>query len=564
MQRQDATGLKSSESPSISETIQKRLKQIWQKAYTAKTHEDLKELYAEWASNYDEDHEAVGFFGHITASNLLKKHLNENNPYILDAGAGTGAAGMALSKIGFDRIVGVDLSEAMLVEAEKKKVYEQLMARDLSVPIDDFKASTFDAAILVGVFSFGQAPASALDEVIRLVKPNGIVVFTMRTDFFESDAMSIRSKMEELVEKKHWRELEVTQPELYLPNKDPNAKFRVWCYRVLESKLPPLDHDFVEALKEEFAKDNHVKELDHKYIWNSTASNLYNRYIQTPEYYLNDCEIEILKDNANDIIGPEELIVELGCGSADKVKWLLKAKHNAADGASLKYIPIDLSPAAVEATHADVDQVFDGKIAVEPIQGTFEAGLDSIPKEQHKLIVFFGSSIGNLETIQETIDFLHMVRETMTPGDRFVVGMDLHKDEEILRAAYEAGDANRRFFLNMVRRMNDELGADFDLSKFVQDSSYDEDESFKGIRNRCVNFKLVTKVEQTTEIDPVDEEFVLKSGGAIQVGRSRKYEKEDIAKLAKEAGFELQRQWIDSRGFFSLNELVPANGQPSS
>ena len=167
---------------------------------------------------------------------------------VLDAGCGTGAAGEALASLGYRNLTGIDLSQDMLARARDKGIYTRLEQVDLGQPLDAFPCSSFDAAALVGVFSYGQAPAHALDEVVRVVKPGGVVAFTMRVDSYEQDAMSVRSRMEALDRAHAWKLLEVTDPEPYLPNKDPHALFRVFCYRVLETKTPPVDEGFAAAV----------------------------------------------------------------------------------------------------------------------------------------------------------------------------------------------------------------------------------------------------------------------------------------------------------------------------
>jgi uncharacterized SAM-dependent methyltransferase/ubiquinone/menaquinone biosynthesis C-methylase UbiE len=545
-----------------------RLEEIWKRAYAARTRDDLLGLYADWAETYDADHESVGFFGHVTASKLLARHTpHPEGAAVLDAGAGTGAAGSELAQLGFRNLTAVDLSQEMLDVAGQKGIYRRLIRADLGLPLDDFQASSFDAAILVGVFSYGQAPAHALEEIIRVVKPGGVIVFTMRTDFFESDAMSVRSKIEELQRHQVWELLEITPPQQYLPGKDPHALFRVWCYRVRKPKTAHPDSEFTEAVCQALSSPEPVKRLDHRHIWDSRASRLYNRYIETPQYYLNDCEEEILARHAEEIVGEESMVVELGCGSARKVKHLLEAATengtSADKSAELTYVPIDLSPAALHDTRVEVENTFNGQVTVEPRHASFDQALPTVREHDNKLLVFFGSSIGNLESLDETVSFLHMVRQCMKPGDRFVVGMDLDKDEKVLREAYQAGHPNLIFFLNMVRRINDELGGNFDLKAFYQESSYDEEVPYQEVKNRCVNFKLITRKPQKVRLARVGMEAKLQPGEAIQVGISRKFRKEDIARLASLAGFQLSRQWTDDRHYFSLNELVLDTGQPS-
>lgn len=541
----------------LDEATSSRLQRIWKQAYAASSQDDLLRLYEEWAETYDADHEAIGFFGHRTAARALAKYT----PFaevaaVLDAGCGTGAAGEVLWSLGYRNVTGVDLSREMLARAERKGIYRHLVQVDLGQPLDLFPCNHLDAAILVGVFSFGQAPAHTLDEVVRLVKPGGVVVFTMRTDFFEQDAMSVRSKMEELDQAHAWKLLEVTEPEQYLPKKDPRALFRVWCYRVLETKTPPVDEEFAAVVREAFMASTPIKRIDHAFIWNSVGSRLYDRYTECPGYYLTDAEVEIIANNAPEILDDGRLLVELGCGSARKVAHLLEAALADGSGQAFAYTPVDVSQGALDATKAEIDERFEGRIDVAPRCGRFDEVLASIPVERDKLIVFFGGSIGNLETLEETVTFLETIRDRMTSTDRFVVGIDLHKSEEVFRAAYEAGPRNRSFFLNMVRRINRELGGNFDLAAFRQDSPYEPDPPFHGLATSCVQLRLVTEKPQDVYISSMHMEVHLDEGDAVQVGTSRKFEVEDIERLGAFAGLRLKRQWFDSKRFFSLNEFV--------
>lgn len=534
-----------------------RLERIWERAYGARTQQELISLYADWAESYDADHETIGFFGHETAGRMLARYTSFPDLInVLDAGAGTGAAGQVLVKLGYENITAIDLSVEMLERAAEKEIYRDLFQADLGKPLDQLPTSHFDACILVGVFSYGQAPAHALDEILRVVKPGGVVVFTMRTDFHRDDAMGVRSKMDALAKSGAWRLLEATKPQQYLPLKEPDAMFRVWCYRVLPGKTPAPPGSFASAVRKAFGSESHVKRLDHCYIWNSLASRLYDLYTECPGYYLTRCEEEILRNNASAIAGSEPLIVELGCGSARKIRHLLEAAIADRNGGPPTYVPIDLSAGALAATRRDVAEMFDDEVPVEPLRGHFNKVLPGFRADEPKALFFFGSSIGNIESIEETIRFLSTIRSILQPGERIVFGADLHKSEEIFRKAYEAGPANRSFFLNMVRRINEELGGNFELDAFRQFSPYEEEASYEGIRNRCVNLRLVTEIPQEVYLSKLDLEVHLDAGDAVQVGTSRKYTEEDIAKLAEKSGLRLARQWFDEKRWFSVNELV--------
>lgn len=532
-----------------------RLEQIWRRAYSARTPDDLRALYADWADTYDDDHEKVGFFGHRLTAAVLGRHLTRHDSSrVLDAGAGTGAAGEALTELGFNDLVAVDLSEDMLDRARPKGLYSQLLVADLSLPVDSFVDDSFDAAILVGVFSYGQAPAETLDEIVRLVRPGGAIAFTMRTDFYAEDAMGVRSRMRELERKGRWHLLECTEPSPYLPGKDPNATFQVWCYRVTGRKAPEVEEGFEDAVRRALETENWVRKIDHAWIWDSMATRLYNRYTESDGYYLTGCEEQILASHAAEILGDSNLVVELGCGSARKISHVLDARVSS--GGTLRYLPIDVSKGALAATRADVAERFGDTVIVEPRQGLFDDVLPELPVREAKLVFFFGSSIGNLNTMDDTVTFLKRLRSRLNPGDRLVIGVDLHKDEAVLRRAYGEGEACRSFFVHMLRRINEYLGADFDPRVFQLASVYQEEQTAGPVRSWKMSLRVAPTVPQHTWVRTLGLEVQIEPDQPVQIGISRKFEPEGIGALAAMAGLELTRQWLDDRRWFSLNELV--------
>jgi L-histidine N-alpha-methyltransferase len=371
--------------------------------------------------------------------------------------------------------------------------------------------------------------------------------------------MGIRSRIEALEEEGAWNLLELTEPAPYLPQKDQSALFRVWCYRVTGRRHAEVEPGFEQAVREALESDDWVKKIDHAWIWDSTASRLYERYTRTDGYYLTDCEEEILRDRSTDIVGDEQLVVELGCGSARKIKHVLSACI--ARGGGVRYLPVDVSPGALDATTADVRKTFGDAVTVEPRQGLFEDVLPQLPVGERKLVFFFGSSIGNLDTIGETVAFLERLKARLNPGDRFVVGIDLHKDEAVLERAYNEEEWCRSFFVHMLRRINVHLGADFDPRVFELSSTYEEEPASGVLRTWRMSLRIAPTRPQHTWIRRLGLEVQLEPGQPVQVGISRKFEPEGIAELARLARLRLGRQWLDHRQWFSLNELSPADGQ---
>jgi len=537
--------------------VQHRLERFWRQAYGATTKEDLRALYADWARTYDEDHEHIGFFGHRTAAEVLARFLTRKDLRVLDAGAGTGAAGEALARLGFRDLTAVDLSEEMLAVARSKGIYRRVLTADLSFPVDSLLQDSFDAAVLVGVFSYGQAPSATLDEILRVVRPGGVVAFTMRTDFHREDPMGVRARMEELERQGAWTCLEVTPPAPYLPGKEPDAEFRVWVYRVTTGPSLEAQDGFEEAVREALAKGGPVVELDHSWIWDTVASRLYERYSRSAGYYLTDSELEILENHSAALVGDEGLIVELGCGSARKIRHVLRASLARPRQERVRYMPIDVSRGALDSTISTLAEEFGDRIDLEPRQGLFEDVLHRIADQERKLVFFFGSSLGNVQDLETTVRFLEDVRARLRKGDRFVIGLDLHKDEEILDAAYNREESCRSFFVHMVRRLNQMLGADFDPRVFELASTYVVEPPWRGIRTRRMNLRVSPTREQRSWVPGLSREVVISTDDVVQVGISRKFEPQQIDALVELAGYRVERRWLDSRGWFSLNELVP-------
>ncbi len=147
----------------------------------------------------------------------------------MDAGAGTGLVGEALSQLGYTDLVAIDLSPGMLEEARRKQVYGEFHQMVLGETLD-FETAVFDAVISVGVFTLGHAPASAFDELVRVTKPGGHIVFSLRTDAYESDGF--KEKHDGLEAAGKWKLAEMTDEFQPLPKGEPEVWHRNWAYRV--------------------------------------------------------------------------------------------------------------------------------------------------------------------------------------------------------------------------------------------------------------------------------------------------------------------------------------------
>ena len=197
--------------------------------YASATNEELQERYDQWAADYDRDlAEVFAWNGPSNAAAILAKHVDKPAK-ILDAGAGTGLVGESLSQLGYTSLVAIDLSNGMLEEARRKNVYRELYRMVLGETLE-FESNAFDAVISVGVFTLGHAPASAFDEMARVTKPGGHVVFSLRTDVYEKDGF--KEQQSGMEEAGVWQLAEMTDQFQPLPKGEPEVWHRIWAYRV--------------------------------------------------------------------------------------------------------------------------------------------------------------------------------------------------------------------------------------------------------------------------------------------------------------------------------------------
>jgi len=197
--------------------------------YSSQTNSELSQRYDEWAEDYDKDlSDVFGWIAPNAASEYLAKYV-EPEALVLDAGAGTGLVGVALLKHGFNNLTAMDLSEGMLKEARNKNVYQKFDQMVLGEHLD-YLTDTFDAVISVGVMTLGHAGPESLDELIRITKPRGYIVFTIRTDVYTQNGF--KEKQEELELKNIWEKIEVSDRFRPMPSGEPDVFHCVWVYRV--------------------------------------------------------------------------------------------------------------------------------------------------------------------------------------------------------------------------------------------------------------------------------------------------------------------------------------------
>ena len=201
-----------------------------QRVYDAKDYAELTSEYDGWASKYDADLEELGFRAPRAGAELLAKYVGDKGAKVLDAGAGTGMVGQELNSRGFARITALDMSPGMLASAKEKGVYEDLMVGELGKPLP-FETGAFAGTTCVGVLTYGHAPPESLDELVRVTKTGGPVVFSMRTDFYTEGGFDVKQAALETAGT--WRLLERGAPFQAMPNGEPDIWYEMWAYEVL-------------------------------------------------------------------------------------------------------------------------------------------------------------------------------------------------------------------------------------------------------------------------------------------------------------------------------------------
>ena len=197
--------------------------------YSSRDNQELAERYDQWAKDYDTNLEHdFAWVGPQRAADVLAQYVAKG-ARILDAGAGTGLVGQILYDLGYQDLVAMDLSRGMLEEARNKNVYREFHQMVMGEPLN-FGSDAFDAVVSVGVLTVGHAPASSLDELVRITRPGGYIAFSLRPDVYQS--AGFKEKQQALEDQGLWKLTEVTDPFQPLPKGEPDVYHQVWVYQV--------------------------------------------------------------------------------------------------------------------------------------------------------------------------------------------------------------------------------------------------------------------------------------------------------------------------------------------
>jgi len=288
------------------------------------------------------------------------------------------------------------------------------------------------------------------------------------------------------------------------------------------------------------------KSISPKFFYDENGSKIFDEICSLPEYYPYNSETEILQTLEKKLLpylSNEFHLVELGSGSSVKTRLLIdilfkSQKH-------LQYFPIDISEILDQSAKnlcADYPN-----LTVTGVVDTFENGLDFIEHYDDKpnLITFLGSSFGNFNH-NEGMKFLQKINNLMKSDDLFLIGLDLKKDQNVLHSAYnDSQKTTAKFNLNVLKRINDELGADFNLENFEHHAIYDEE---KG----RIEMYLRSLSEQSITIPKSDLSVTFSKNELIHTENSHKFSIHQINSFLKESNFEKLEIWFDSKNYYSL------------
>jgi L-histidine N-alpha-methyltransferase len=305
----------------------------------------------------------------------------------------------------------------------------------------------------------------------------------------------------------------------------------------------PLPAALIDGLRDE------PKRISPSYFYDARGSKLLDAICELPEYYLTRTESRILEAHAAEIagrMGENALLVEYGSGASAKTRLLLDhLRHPSA------YVPVDISRAHLTAAANRISQAYPG-LEVLPVCTDFARPFE-LPQPKHppaRNVVFFpGSTIGNFEP-QAAIDLMRQMRSVAGAEGAMLIGTDLVKDRATLLRAYDdSAGVTAQFNLNVLRRLNRQFGADFDLDAFRHEAIWRESAS-------CIEMRLVSLRDQMVHL--AGESIPFAAGERLVTEQSHKYTFEGFREQALAAGWLEHRVWLDDRRYFAVHYLEPA------
>lgn len=283
------------------------------------------------------------------------------------------------------------------------------------------------------------------------------------------------------------------------------------------------------------------KTLSPMWFYDDEGCAIYDEITKLEEYYPFLAERQILRDRAKEIIEVTEpnVLVELGSGNSEKTRFLLDAMTMPAT-----YVPFDVAESTLREAAAELIEEYPG-LDVHGIVGDFGNDIPKIPQTGQRLIALLGSTIGNFDPEQRAV-MLKTIRDGMNVGDHFLIGTDLQKEHGRLIAAYDDSlGVTARFNLNVLHRLNRELGADFNVDKFRHVAIYNEEQNW-------IEMRLMSTIDQHVELRDIGVGIDFAAGETMRTEISAKFTPAGISQELTAAGMTVVDQWVDDKGDFLL------------
>jgi L-histidine N-alpha-methyltransferase len=313
------------------------------------------------------------------------------------------------------------------------------------------------------------------------------------------------------------------------------------------SEITEINQQFLADVQEGLSGE--PKKLPSKYFYDATGDKLFVEIMNLPEYYLTNAEHEILREQTAQIIQSLNLdplqefeLIELGAGDGTKTKEILYYLQN--NSYNYSYRPVDISQHALDSLKGNLKEEMPG-LRIKPLQGDYFDALSSIKgNDLPKVILFLGSNMGNMYD-ENAKKFMLQLSQQLEKGDKVFVGLDRIKAVEIVLPAYnDSQGVTAKFNLNLLTRINRELGANFQVGQFEHAPSYTEE---SGIARSAL--RSLTK--QSVYLKTLDRHFNFSAGELVHTEISRKYNRSILESVLKDSGFSITKEFRDSKEFFS-------------
>lgn len=311
-----------------------------------------------------------------------------------------------------------------------------------------------------------------------------------------------------------------------------------------DDRRPPLN-DLLEVVQHGLA--HKPKRLPSWLFYDERGSQLFEQICEQPEYYLTRCEIALMAEHAGSIadsLGADIRLVEYGSGNAQKTHLLLQYLHE-----PVTYVPVEISPEPLRQSIERLSDEFP-LLPLQPLCADFTKPLrlPIPPRAPRRTVVYFpGSTIGNFDS-HDAVTLLRKMRNEMGDAGGILIGVDLKKDPALIEAAYnDRAGVTEAFTLNMLVRLNREIGSDFDLAKFTHRAHYNP------MAGR-IETHIVSRCDQQVKVGR--SKVVFRMDEVIQVEYSCKYSLADFATLAARTGLAVKKVWTDPQQMFSVQYLV--------